>query len=179
MTLDSPTNNLPPLGTVLTDEQDPRGKPRQPGDLSLRLVIVAFLLLAILTTLCTLTDLASGTIDLVNLVRAPLAIIATVGLFNRSDTGRKAGIALLWISLALNALALIVVLVIAIGTATGLMERSYEGSIILGILYLAVTSAVGIWMLTVMKSDKIIAQMKTNTMSASAEPEHRRATRQR
>ncbi len=162
MTLDASPNDHPPLGTVRDIEHDPRDKPKPPGEYRLRIVTTLMIIAAALTSWQFLGALFSGTIDIGGLIMAPLAVCSAVGLYKRSDSGRTTGIIFLWISLVLKAIALLLLLVLVVGTTTGLMESQEPigWSIAFIIAYQLVLIAITWWMLTTLKSAEVIALMK-------------------
>ncbi|MFB3431403.1 MAG: hypothetical protein ABL309_10830 [Phycisphaerales bacterium] len=176
MTLDATTPE-PSLDAARDIDENQSKKRRKPGVIALRIVILLMLLLAVNLTIGVVGALLERRIDVVNIPILTLALVAVVGLLARSEVGRKSGIAMLWISFFWNMIGLIYILVIALGVAAGTIREPDRGSIGLSIGFQLLHMAVGIWMLTVLHSNKTIALMETSTPPASDEQEdHARAS---
>jgi hypothetical protein len=176
MTLDA-TPDEPSLDAARDIDENQSMKRRKPGVIALRIVTLLMLLLAVNLTIGVVGALSERRIDVVDIPMLALALVAVIGLLARSEVGRKSGITVLWISFFWNMIGLIYILVIALGVAARTIPEPDRGSISASMGFQVLHMAVGIWMLTVLHSNKSIELMETSTPPASDEQQdHARAS---
>lgn len=171
MTLDTQPDNATHNDSGPSLDQMPPRKQRRPGVIALRIVTLLLLLLAVNLTIGVAGALSERRIDVVDIPMLALALVAVIGLLARSEVGRKSGITVLWISFFWNIIGLIYILVIALGVAAGTIPEPDRGSISASMGFQVLHMAIGIWMLTVLHSNKTIELMETSTPPASDEQE--------
>jgi len=142
---------------------------RQPGVISLRIVVVLLFLSAAGSTVDIAQVIATGRVPLIAPLLTVCYLIAAIGLLRRSHVGRLVALFVVWPSAAISVFSLLAVLAALFSPQTRSEAEAYSNVLWFLIVFSIVRIAGHAWVLWVLHSQETIALMK-ESVSPHARP---------